>query len=99
MNTMARLHGVEQQFHELSRFYLILNHRLRDFHDMQMRLDVLRDDVKSTKLEVEKVRSVLRDIQQRMPAVARAEEVQRLVQRLDAMPFETAVTREELYRE
>jgi hypothetical protein len=95
MEVRTRLANAEQQSHELHRTFSHLEHRIREFIEVQGTLGEMHRQLKEIGLLLGELRSELETVQRVLPSIARKEELERFEKKLDAMPFEFFATKKD----
>ena len=92
MDVRTRLANTEQQSHELHRQFSHLDHRIREFIELQSALGDLHQTLSTLTSELSVLRAELDVLHRVLPSVARKEELERLEKKIDAVPFELFAT-------
>jgi hypothetical protein len=88
MDIRSRLANAEEQSHELHRSFSHLDHKIREFIELQHSLGDLHAALDGLQVEIQSVRQELSSVHQLLPSVARKEELARISKKLDSIPFE-----------
>lgn len=88
MDVKTRLSSAEQQSHELHRTFSHLEHRIREFIELQRALADIHRQLQSLGEGLGSLQSELSALHRVLPSIARNEELERFEKRLDSVPFE-----------
>lgn len=91
MDMYARIESLMQASQELASDHVALTHRIDALARGVDELEVLRVQLHDAKAREQAARTVLQQIRERLPVVARKESLARVHERLDHEPFETYV--------
>ena len=93
MDVRTRVANAEEQSLELHRTFSHLEHRIREFIELQTSLVDLHRQLSDLAKELGDVRLELDHVHRYLPTIARKEELERFERKLDAIPFEKLAVR------
>lgn len=96
MELPSRIKSAEDQSFELHNVFSKLEHRTREFMEVQKLLTELHASTAALQHELATVKSDINAIQAALPSLARKEELSRFKEKIEAMPFETMIKRKDL---
>jgi predicted RNase H-like nuclease (RuvC/YqgF family) len=88
MDWFSRVRSLEEQTRELAATYDALRHRIRRLAGETANLVQLQTDIEALRRIVEERERELHELKNRLPRIARKEEIERFSRRIAAMPFE-----------
>ena len=96
MDVDARLASAEQKSHELYRSFSQLEHRVREFVELQETLKDFHSQIAELTETLQQLKHSLELVHQVLPSIARKEELDRFRKKLDTIPFELLANHKDL---